>query len=179
MTMERVETRQTQQIRCAACSQIVPSYDIVNFGSVEKGYRALCSQCFNTEMAQLDGLDGFEHVTFEPVRLTDCTGETHEFHFRTHLFAPESPWTLSSFATVIRPATNFRSSATREDLLVLLGRLKKMRRTIIKHVQITSSGCRSPIIEWCEARSGGTSPKMAPCRSSTSMVESGRSSAAC
>ena len=77
MTMERVETRQKRQTRCTGCSQIVPSYDIVNVGSVEKGYRVLCGKCFNTEMAKLDGLHGFEHVTFEPVRLTDCTGEAH------------------------------------------------------------------------------------------------------
>jgi hypothetical protein len=55
MTMERVEISQTQKAHCAGCGQIVPSYDIVNVGSVEQGYRALCGQCFNTEVAKLDG----------------------------------------------------------------------------------------------------------------------------
>ncbi len=86
MTMAKVEIGQEQQTRCTRCSQFVRSYDIVNVGSLEKGYRALCGRCFNTEMAELDGLDGFEHFNFEPVRLADCTGENHEFHFRTHLF---------------------------------------------------------------------------------------------
>jgi hypothetical protein len=83
--MNRVKARQAQKIRCAECHQIIPSYD--ESTSVPwSGYRTLCSRCFNTEVATLGGLDGFEHVTFEPVRLSDCTGETHEFHFRTHLF---------------------------------------------------------------------------------------------
>jgi hypothetical protein len=54
MTMERVEISQTQKNRCAGCGQVVPS-DIVNVGSVEKGYRALCGQCFNSDVAKLDG----------------------------------------------------------------------------------------------------------------------------
>jgi hypothetical protein len=62
------------------------------------------------------GLDRFEHVTFEPVRLTDCTGETHEFHFRTHLFGTGAPWMVSSFAMVTRLVINSRSSATRRKI---------------------------------------------------------------
>jgi hypothetical protein len=52
MTMERVEISQTQKNRCAGCGQ---TSDIVNVGSVEKGYRALCGQCFNSDVAKLDG----------------------------------------------------------------------------------------------------------------------------
>jgi hypothetical protein len=84
--MDRVEAGRAQETRCNACGEITPSYAVVNFGSVEEGYRQLCSRCFNTEVAQLDGLDKFEHLSFEPVRLLDCTGQPHDFHFRTHLF---------------------------------------------------------------------------------------------
>jgi hypothetical protein len=54
----------------------VPSYDIVSVGSMESGYRALCGQCFNTEMAKLDGLDRFEHFSFEAVQLAPFNSPT-------------------------------------------------------------------------------------------------------
>jgi len=78
----------SQQIRCDGCRQSAPSYDIVNYGSIERGYRRLCGHCFNTEVAKEVGLEGFEHARFEPVGLADCAGDVHEFHFRTHLFGP-------------------------------------------------------------------------------------------
>ena len=84
--MDPAEFGRGQQIRCASCGQITTSYEIVNYGSMEHGYRQLCSQCFNTEVAETAGLEGFEHAKFEPVGLADCTGEVHEFHFRTNLF---------------------------------------------------------------------------------------------
>lgn len=137
MTMERVETRQTQQTRCAGCSRVVPSYDIVNIGSVEKGYRALCGKCFNTEMAKLAGLDRFEHVTFEPVRLADCAGETHDFHFRTHLFGTGVALDAFELRDGCPAGYQFQMiGKPQEDLLVLFGRLiEKIRRGLsVKHV---------------------------------------------
>jgi len=164
MTMEKVETRQKQQTRCAGCSQVVPSYDIVNVGSIEKGYRALCGKCFNTEMAKLDGLDRFEHVTFEPVRLADCTGETHEFHFRTHLFG--AGIALDAFELRDGHPAGYQFQIIgdpQEDLLVLLGRLiEKMRRGLsIKHVrkdefglQIADHRVVRGTIEWDDSQGG-------------------------
>jgi hypothetical protein len=52
-----------QEQRCAECRRITPGYDIINSGSAERGYRQLCSRCFNEEMAMLDGLDEFTHVS--------------------------------------------------------------------------------------------------------------------
>ena len=70
---------------CAACGTAVPSYDVVRYGAIERGYRELCTSCFNAEVASALGLEHFEHVRLEPVVLTDCAGEQHEFHFRTRL----------------------------------------------------------------------------------------------
>jgi hypothetical protein len=166
MTMERAETRQRQQTRCANCSQIVPSYDIVNVGSVEKGYRALCGKCFNTEMAKLDGLDRFEHVTFDPVRLADCTGKTHEFHFRTHLFG--TGVALDAFELHDGHPAGYQFQIigdSQEDLLVLFGRLiGKVRHGLsVKHVsegeygpQITNRVVRG-MIE-CDGSQDGSAP---------------------
>jgi hypothetical protein len=52
---------------------------------VEKGYRQLCSRCFNEEVACAGALD-FQHVRFVPVDTTDTVGTLHRFHFRLHLF---------------------------------------------------------------------------------------------
>jgi hypothetical protein len=143
MTMERVEISPTQKTHCAGCGQIVPSYDIVNVGSVEQGYRALCGQCFNTKVAKLDGLDRFEHVTLEPVRLADCTGETHEFHFRTFLFG--TGIALDGFELHDGHPAGYQFQIIgdpEEDLLVLLGRLiEKIRRGLsIKHLKNDTYG---------------------------------------
>jgi hypothetical protein len=53
LRMDSAKFTRSQQIRCECCSQITPSYDIVNFGSMESGYRQLCSECFNMEVAKL------------------------------------------------------------------------------------------------------------------------------
>jgi hypothetical protein len=77
---------QAQQTRCESCARTVPDYDVINYGSVDAGYRQLCTKCFNTEVAESGGLDGFEHAELSPVELTDCDGDAHLFHFRTRLF---------------------------------------------------------------------------------------------
>jgi hypothetical protein len=67
-------------IRCHDCRARVPGYDAVHFGSIEGGYRDLCSRCYNEEVARTGGLD-FEHVSFEPADMSDATGARHLFHF--------------------------------------------------------------------------------------------------
>jgi hypothetical protein len=83
--MDTLESTARPQVRCGGYGQSEPGYNIVNYGSIERGYQQLCSRCFNTEIAKAAGLEGFEHANFEPVGLTDGRGEPHEFHFRTHL----------------------------------------------------------------------------------------------
>jgi hypothetical protein len=70
---------------CEACGTAVPSYDAVSYGSIERGYRELCTSCFNAEVASALGLEHFEQVRLEPVVMTDCAGEQHEFHFQIRL----------------------------------------------------------------------------------------------
>lgn len=156
--------RHQLQIHCDGCSQITPSYDIVNYGSMEDGYRRLCSQCFNTEVAKLDGLERFEHAKFEPVGLADCTGEFHEFQFRTHFFG--AGVALDAFELRDgRPAGyHFQIIGDpKDDLLELLGRLiAKMRRALsTKHLtdgehglQIADHRIVRGRIEWDDAHDG-------------------------
>src|ERR1017187_8996650 len=56
---------------CEACGTAVPAYDVVNYGSIEQGYRQLCNRCFNAEVAGALGLERFENVRLHPVVMTD------------------------------------------------------------------------------------------------------------
>ena len=126
-----------QSILCEGCGRITPSYDIVNYSSADQGCKPLCSQCFNTEVARSCHLDDFEHVTFEPVRLTDCTGKSHEFHFRTRLFGTGVALDAIELCNGQSEGYEFQVIGHPEDdLLALLGRLiEKMRRGLsVKHL---------------------------------------------
>jgi hypothetical protein len=123
---------------CDVCGQSTPDYDIVHYGSIEHGYRRLCGRCFNTEMAKASGLEGFQHVKFEPVELTDCLGDLHKFHFRVHLFGTGA--TIDAFELRNGDPSGYCFQIIGEpdaDLLVLLGQLVgKMRRALsIKHLR--------------------------------------------
>jgi hypothetical protein len=75
-------------ITCEDCRQPTPAHDVVNYGSMAGGCRHLCGRCFNEAAASRLGLQEFEHVAFEPVRMVDGRGAEHEFRFRTRLFGP-------------------------------------------------------------------------------------------
>lgn len=150
--------------RCAECGKIVPGYDVVNLGSVEMGYRRLCGKCFSTEMAELGGVEGFEHVQFEPVRIADFAGKSHEFHFRTRLFGPGV--SLEAFELRKGSPAGYQFQiigSPGDDPLKLLGRLiEKMRRSLsVKHLekgefglQISKPGIVQGKVEWDEAEDG-------------------------
>lgn len=174
-----------RQTRCDNCRKRVPNYDLVNYGSIEKGYRQLCGQCFNTEVAQLDGLLHFEHINFEPVQLLDCAGEKHDFHFRTRLFGPGIA--LDAFELRDGHPGGYRFQIIgdpEEDLLGLLGRLiAKMRRALsVKHLretegfglQISDHGIIRGRIEWDEARDDDRLPLLVIDGREVSFEEFGR-----
>jgi hypothetical protein len=137
-TRLRSARKKTEGTRCSNCRRIAPNYDIINLGSIESGYRILCGQCFNAESAKLGGLDKFEHLNFEPVRMVDCEGQAHDFHFRTHLFLPGVA--LNAFELRDGEPAGYQFQIIgdpEEDLLALFGRLVgKIRRALsIKHLQ--------------------------------------------
>jgi hypothetical protein len=163
--MDPADFKRSQQVRCDECSQITPSYDIVHYGSIEQGYRHLCSRCFNAEVAEIYGLEGFEHTSFEPVGLVDSTGEVHEFHFRTYLFG--AGVALDAFELRDGSPAGYQFQIIgdpKEDLLVLLGRLiERMRRALsTKHLtesehglQIADERVVCGRIGWSDAHNGG------------------------
>lgn len=110
----------------------MPSFEIVQYGSMEKGYKVLCRRCFNTEAAIAAGLDDFEHAVFEPIRLTDSVGRPHEFHFRTFLFGTGVALDAFELRKGIPAGYQFQViGEPEEDLFAKLGRLvEKMRRAL-------------------------------------------------
>jgi hypothetical protein len=132
-----------EQPRCSNCGQIVPNYDIVNYGSIEKGYRRLCGQCFNELAAKLNGLDAFQHANFSPIWLTDCTGNVHEFHFRVRLFGPGVA--IDAFELRHGEPSGYQFQIIgdpNQDLLVLFGQMVgRIRRALsTKHLTNGSLG---------------------------------------
>jgi hypothetical protein len=126
------------QIRCEGCGQLVPGYDVINYGAMDQGYKERCGRCFNSEVAKLNELHGFESPAFRPVVLADSGGELHEFHFRSRLLGD----IVSLEALEIRDGSpagyQFQIVGDpRDDALTLLGRLiERMRRALsIKHLE--------------------------------------------
>jgi hypothetical protein len=126
------------QISCEGCGQLVPGYDVINCGSVDQGYEELCGRCFNSEVAKLNELDGFESPAFRPVVLADSAGRLHELHFRSRLLGN----IVSLEALEIRDGSpagyQFQIIGDpHDDALALLGRLiERMRRALsIKHLE--------------------------------------------
>ena len=168
-SLDEAEQRLMSQLNrsptdCDVCGQSTSGYDIVHSGSIERGYRRLCGRCFNTQMAKAAGLEGFEHVKFEPMGLTDCLGELHEFHFRAHLFGTGVAIDAFELRNEDPAGYSFQIIGEPEaDLLALLGRLvEKMRRALsIKHLkdgdyglQIADGGVVRGRITWDDAHDG-------------------------
>ncbi|WP_424373043.1 DUF7685 domain-containing protein [Methylocystis silviterrae] len=99
-----------RKIMCEGYGRRTPSFEIVNYGSMDKGYKQLCTRCFNTEAATAAGLDDFEHVDLEPVRLTDSRANLTNFISARSCSEQALPWTPSNFATETRRAISTRLS---------------------------------------------------------------------
>lgn len=117
---------------CHTCREEIAVADGVRYGSMETGYRDLCSRCFNTEVACADGLK-FQHVQFEPLDMRDAAGVMHRFHFRVHLLGHCVALDTFEFDAQGRPA-GYLFQALGEpqgDLFELMGQLvERMRRSL-------------------------------------------------
>ncbi len=130
-------------IVCDACHQPAPAHDVVNYGSIEGGYRQLCGRCFNQAAASRLGLQRFEHVGFEPVRMIDARGAEHEFNFRTRLFGTGVAIDAFELRDGNPAGYEFQViGAPDDDPLALLGKLiGKMRRALaLTHLEDTDLG---------------------------------------
>ena len=131
------------QDHCEECGEITPGDDTVHYGSMDSGYRQLCTRCFNAEVAELHGLDDLENIRLEPIGLTDCAGEEHQFHFQTRLLGGivsleafelrEGNPAGYTFQLIGRPE---------DDLFALLGRLiQRIRKALsVRHIEDSQHG---------------------------------------
>jgi hypothetical protein len=161
--MTEVGEQRGDKIRCEACAAAVPTYDVVSYGSIEQGYRQLCSRCFNAEVAAALGLEHFENARLHPVVMADSAGERHEFHLRLRLLG--SKLALDSFEVRNGAPAGYQFQMLgepEEEPLSLLARLvERMRRTLaVKHLvrgqdgtQISGKNVRGRI-EWDESEGG-------------------------
>jgi hypothetical protein len=150
-------------ICCEACGTAVPAYDVVSYGSIEKGYRELCSRCFNAEVASALGLGRFENVRLHPVAMIDCAGERHEFHFRMRLLGSMMALDAFEVKAGVPRGYQFQILGEPEDEpLSLLARLvERMRRSLsVKHLVPSEHGTQIADqtvcgrIEWDESEDG-------------------------
>ena len=150
-------------ICCEACGTAVPAYDVVSYGSIEKGYRELCSGCFNAEVASALGLDCFENVRLHPVVMIDCAGERREFHFRMRLLGSTMALDAFEVKAGVPKGYQFQILGEPEDEpLSLLARLvERMRRSLsVKHLVPSEHGAQIADqtvcgrIEWDESEDG-------------------------
>ena len=130
-------------ITCDACRQPAADHDVVNYGSTEAGYQRLCGRCFNEAAADRLGLQGFEHVAFEPIRMLDRRGAEHEFRFRNWLCG--AGLAIDAFELRDGSPAGYRFQVIGEpddDPLELLGKLLgKMRRALaLTHLEDTDLG---------------------------------------
>jgi hypothetical protein len=132
-----------EQLQCEGCGKLTASYDIVSYGSEDRGNRQLCTQCFNAEVARQFGLADFANVQLEPVGMIDCSGQAHQFHFQTRLLG--NIVSLEAFELRRGSPGGYQLEVVGDsegDLFELLGRLiEKIRRAIsIKHVSDDGHG---------------------------------------
>jgi len=123
---------------CEECGEKTPGYDTVHYGSMDGGYRLLCTRCFNAEVAKMSGLDDFENTQLQPIGIADCAGEDHKFHFQTRLLGDIV--SLEAFELLDGNPAGYKFQLIgdpEDDLFALLGRLiQKIRRTLsIKHIR--------------------------------------------
>jgi hypothetical protein len=160
------EGKRSNSIICEECGTAVPSYDVVSYGSIELGYRELCSSCFNTEVASVLGLERFEHVGLHPVVMTDCAGERHEFHFRIRLLG--SVMALDAFELKAGAPGGYQfqilGKPDDEPLLLLGSMIERIRRNLsVRHLVRSEHGTQIADqtvcgrIEW-DASEGGRVP---------------------
>ena len=122
---------------CHTCRAPIAGYDSVHYGSIETGYRDLCSRCFNEEVASLGDLD-FQHVNFEPVEMPDAGGQMHRFHFRLHLLGDRVSLEAFELKDGAPGGYQFQMLDDAEaDLFAVMGQLiERMRRALaLRHLE--------------------------------------------
>lgn len=126
---------------CQACGAHVAAYDLIHYGSNETNYHALCSRCFNAEMARQGDVD-FEHVEFQPIDMIDADGASHRFHFLLRLLGDRISLEAFELEHEARSGHQFQVLGdVAADPFALLGQLtERMRRALSRRHLTTEHG---------------------------------------
>jgi len=83
-------------------------------------------------MAARNGLEKFENVRFDPIKIADCVGQSHEFHFQLRLLGDFVALDAFEITQSVPTGYEFQLiSAPDADMFSLLDRMiEKIRRTI-------------------------------------------------
>ncbi|WOD14469.1 DUF7686 domain-containing protein [Paraburkholderia kirstenboschensis] len=146
--------------RCEQCGNPTPPWDTIHCGSGDGSYELLCTSCFNATIAESTGFTGFENV-LDPIRMIDCKGESHRFHFQLRLLGDRLALDAFELRGELRAGYRFQLiGEPDDDVFALLGRLvEKMRRALsVRHIdfherQIIDGTVRGRI-EWDESQAG-------------------------
>lgn len=117
---------------CDDCGKSVPGYDVIHYGSANEVFQKLCTQCFNAAVALHNGVENFENIKLDPIGITDCAGDLHQFHFQTRLLG--NMVTIDGFELLDGNPDGYTFQIIgdpEDDLFVLLGKLvQKIRKTL-------------------------------------------------
>jgi hypothetical protein len=141
----RDDGEQSNTTVCEACGTAVPSYDAVSCGSIERGYRELCTSCFNAEVASALGLEGFENVHLQPIVLTDCAGGQHEFHFQIRLLGDVAALEAFELKAGVPDGYQFEilGEPDGEPLSLLASLIERMRRSLsVRYLERSEDGAQ-------------------------------------
>jgi hypothetical protein len=141
--MHADDPQSPSSINCEGCGKATPAYDVVSYGSIDGGYRQLCSHCYNAEIARAGGLAHFDNVRFDPVVMTDGAGQAHAFHFRARLLGDKVALDAFEIRDDLPAGYQFQMLGdVEDDLLALLGRLiERMRRRLsVRDLEQTDLG---------------------------------------
>ena len=131
------------KIHCEGCGEDTPSYEITSYGSMDGGYKQLCSRCFSAEVAKVSGVEGFDNIRLQPIKIADCTGESHQFHFVPRLLG--NMVTLDAFEVQDGNPAGYQFQVigdSEEDMFAMLGRMVgRIRKTLsVKHIKNVGDG---------------------------------------
>lgn len=129
------------KVRCEGCGEEAHGYEITHYGSMDEGYRQLCSHCFSAEVAKVCGVDNFDSTRLQPIEISDCAGESHQFHFVTKLLG--NMVTLDAFEVQEGNRAGYQFQLIGdpgEDMFAMLGRMVGRMRKALSVKHITDNG---------------------------------------
>ncbi len=104
---------------CSSCKCVVQSHDGIHVGRESGEYDYLCTKCYNESIAEYLGLN-FEHISFEPITVSDTDDIEHTFQFSTRLLPDMVLISAMEMKEDIRDGYEFYVSDDAEEVLELL-----------------------------------------------------------